>query len=226
MQSHSDKYSHTPFPSHEHALPKKYPPQQAKQRKRGQTGKQILHLAHCTCTVRTILFTTQQNKHMKQKHFLALLALLLVGSLISLSAPSKAKAAESNLTQSKIIDGNTPALSTTWKEQQRYLLGSDDTTQADCSWGSCTLRFNRKTTRTIANNWIVAAAILESSCGFVALTSPPSAAVCSTYALTSSAIIQTRAKAYYDNGNCFGLKLPHVGVAMPHQVKRGTYNCN
>jgi hypothetical protein len=105
-----------------------------------------------------------------------------------------------------------------------YPIVADPWIQGDCGIVTCTVRFDRATTRNIRDGsglTSIAGGIVTIFSGGILL---PVVGVISGF-LGANAIIAGR---YYENGNCFGIKIVPGGVVnpwWPTQVTKNTYNC-
>jgi len=97
-----------------------------------------------------------------------------------------------------------------------YPVVADPSVQGDCGWVTCTTRFDRTLTQFIGWSGLGIAALAATACG----------GWCGVAILAIGMVITSRARNYYNNGNCLGIKYYRGGApAWTHQVTRNTYNC-
>lgn len=103
---------------------------------------------------------------------------------------------------------------------------ADPWIQADCGIITCTVRFNRATTRNIRDGVNITAI----AAGVATYWSGPAAPAVGVLAAVLG-INGVFAGRYYENGNCFGIKVVPASIGTvnawwPTQVTRNTYNCS
>ena len=105
-----------------------------------------------------------------------------------------------------------------------YPVVADPWVQGDCGWVTCTIRFDRASTRNARDaGWLIGAA--AGMCAV--LTGGILAVVCGAAIGPSAVIIAVYAGRYYESGNCLQIKVTKSwpAAAWPGSVKRGTRNC-
>ena len=122
------------------------------------------------------------------------------------------------------VEGDTVVQELDLTSDVAYPVVADPWIQADCGIVTCTVRFDRATTRNIRDG----AGLGGIASGVVAVFSGgilvPAATVIGAF-LGANGIIAGR---YYENGNCFGIKVVPGGAInpwWPTRVTRNTYNC-
>jgi len=102
-----------------------------------------------------------------------------------------------------------------------YPVVADPTVQADCGIITCTVRFNRTTTRNIRDG----AALAGIAAGVVALI--PGVDVVVGVIAAILGVHSIFAGRYYESGNCLGERFakPEPGIWVPISVTYGSYNC-
>ncbi len=104
-----------------------------------------------------------------------------------------------------------------------YPVVADPSVQGDCGWVTCTVRFDRSLTHWIGWTGWALAVIAARGCAGLGV---PVGAWCGIAIVAIGWPITNRARNYYNNGNCLGIKYYRGGVpAWTHQVTRNTYNC-
>lgn len=122
------------------------------------------------------------------------------------------------------IEGDTVVQELDLTGDVTYPVVADPWVQADCGTVTCTVRFDRSTTRNVrdgAGYSAIASGVVAALSGGILL---PAAAVIGAFLGMNS----TTAGRYYENGNCFGIKVVPGGAInpwWPTQVARNTYNC-
>lgn len=122
------------------------------------------------------------------------------------------------------VEGNAVIQELELDEGLSYPIVADPWIQGDCGIVTCTVRFDRATTRNIrdgANLGAIAGGVVTIFSGGIVL---PVAGVITAFLAANSVF----AGRYYENGNCFGIKVvPGVVVNpwWPSEVTRNTHNC-
>ena len=121
------------------------------------------------------------------------------------------------------VDGSNLIQHISPAKDSAFPVVADPSLQADCGWVTCTVRFDRATTRNARDAaWLVStAAVLCSAIGGVG------AAVCGFAFALGAVEIAVFAGRYYESGNCLQLKVTKSWPAVwwPGSVRRGTQNC-
>jgi hypothetical protein len=105
-----------------------------------------------------------------------------------------------------------------------YPIVADPAVQHDCGWVTCTIRFDRGTTHSIAYSGGPVSTIASGACQYA----PGHIKVTCTLVVNGMGwLVSGFARDYYENGNCFGIRYAKPPVYSPHatQVNHGTYNC-
>lgn len=122
------------------------------------------------------------------------------------------------------IDGDT-LVQTIAHAGAVYPVIADPAVQHDCGILTCTLRFDRSRTKWIAD---YAGNLAGLGAGACQATGPWWGA-CTAAVVALGWSVQTSARNYYNNGNCYGIRHSITGGLIPpphsHQVTYGTYNC-
>ena len=104
-----------------------------------------------------------------------------------------------------------------------YPVVADPWVQGDCGWVTCTIRFDRATTRNVRD----AGALIAISAGACSVVSGPAGVICGASIAPSAGLIALAAQRFHEEGKCLGIKFTKnfPPFAWPVSYSRGYMNC-
>lgn len=129
------------------------------------------------------------------------------------------------------VDGDMVTQDIVVDDDVEFPVAADPRFQADCGIVTCTIRFDRQTTKSWSDyGGNVGAMVGALATAGAVIGGPVGAAIGASAGViigARAAIFSGQARDFYANGNCFGIKYSAAAPAVSWgtQVKRNTFNC-